>query len=155
TERDHALDRPVAEGEEVWLDDDLLERANRAEPASEEGMLPGFAALDAQASFDGVLFDGDQFGTGGDLGSDEEQDFLGLPGLLDADQVATLLRSRQAEHLGRAHRHRAAGEGSDVVDHRRLTELRKELNALVSAWARRSGTPHGVVHNRLREHSGG
>lgn len=42
-----------------------------------------------------------------------------------------------------------------MVDHRRLTELRKELNALVGAWARRSGTPHGVVHTRLREHTGG
>ncbi|MGC0251394.1 DEAD/DEAH box helicase [Pseudactinotalea sp. Z1748] len=155
TERDHALDRPVAQGEEVWLDDDALAGANRAERASDEQMLPGFAALDAQASFDKVLFDGGEFGTGGDLGSDEEQDFLGLPGLLDADQVATLLRSRQAEQLGRHKNPRAGASATDVVDHRRLTELRKELNALVSAWARRSGTPHAVVHTRLREHTGG
>ncbi|MGC0144132.1 DEAD/DEAH box helicase [Pseudactinotalea sp. Z1732] len=155
TERDHALDRPVAQGEEVWLDDDALAGANRTEQASDEQMLPGFAALDAQASFDKVLFDGGEFGTGGDLGSDEEQDFLGLPGLLDADQVATLLRSRQAEQLGRHKAPRAGASATDVVDHRRLTELRKELNALVSAWARRSGTPHGVVHTRLREHTGG
>ena len=42
-----------------------------------------------------------------------------------------------------------------AVDHRAVAELRKELNSLVKAWARRSGTPHGVVHTRLREHSGG
>ena len=157
TERDHALDKPVAEGEEIWLDDDALEQANRTESASDEAMLPGFAALDAQASFDKVLFDGGEFGTGGEVGSAEEQDFLGLPGLLDADQVATLLRSRQAEQLKqRSSRAGANGaQDADVVDHRKLRELRKELNSLVSAWARRSGTPHGVVHNQLREYSGG
>ena len=25
----------------------------------------------------------------------------------------------------------------------------------MSAWSRRSGTPHGVLHTRLRQHSGG
>lgn len=149
-ERDHALDRTVASGEEIWLDDDALAQANRTEAASEELTLPGFAALDAQASFDKVLFEGDQFGTPGEIGSEEEQDFLGIPGLLDADQVATLLRSRQAEQL-KSHR----GGAAQTTDHRELAALRKELNALVSAWARRSGTPHGVVHTRLREHTGG
>src|SRR5699024_7789211 len=63
TERDHALDRePVAEGEEILLDDDALAEANRAERAAEDGMLPGFAALEAEASFDKVLYDGGEFG---------------------------------------------------------------------------------------------
>ena len=151
-ERDHALDRkPSADPDEVLLDDAALERANREEPAS-DGLLAGFEALEANASFDKVLFDGGEFGVGGDVGSDEELDFLGLPGLLDADQVATLLRQRQAEHVARSPRSQAARA---AVDHRRLAELRKELNQLVSAWARRSGTPHGVLHTRLRQHSGG
>src|SRR5699024_11771194 len=34
-------------------------------------------------------------------------------------------------------------------------ELRKKLSASVSAWSARSGTPHGVIHNKLREISGG
>ena len=42
-----------------------------------------------------------------------------------------------------------------VVDHRRLMDLRKELSSLVSAWAKKSGTPHGAVHNTLRSRSGG
>mgnify|MGYP000330100929 CR=1 FL=1 len=46
-------------------------------------------------------------------------------------------------------------KAAPAVDHRRLTELRKELNALVSAWARRSGQPHGSVHTELRRRSGG
>jgi len=155
TERDHALDRePVAEGEEILLDDDALAEANRAERAAEDGMLPGFAALEAEASFDKVLYDGGEFGAGAEVGSEEEQDFLGIPGLLDADQVATLLRSRQAQHV-KARKTKQAAPEADVVDHRQVAELRKELNALVKAWARRSGTPHGVVHTQLREHSGG
>ncbi|WP_156225818.1 DEAD/DEAH box helicase [Pseudactinotalea suaedae] len=153
-ERDHALDRKTSdEPGEVLLDDAALEQANREESAS-DGMLSGFEALEANASFDKVLYDGGEFGVGGDVGSDEELDFLGLPGLLDADQVATLLRQHQAEHVARAPRKNGT-DGTAVVDHRRLTELRKELNQLVSAWARRSSTPHGVLHTRLRQHSGG
>ncbi|MBZ2196264.1 DEAD/DEAH box helicase [Occultella gossypii] len=158
TERDHALDRPKTveeEGDFYNPEDALVAAANRSESASDEMMLPGFEALEAQASFDKVLFDGGEFGTGGELGSDEEQDFLGIPGLLDADQVATLLRTRQAEHVAARKRRTPAAEAAPVDDHRAVAELRKELNSLVKAWARRSGTPHGVVHTRLREHSGG
>ncbi len=158
-ERDHALDRPQT-AEEQGIDYDpeaaLLEAANREEKAS--GELEGsFEALEAQASFDRVLFDGGEFGTGADVGSAEELDFLGIPGLLDADQVTTLLRQRQAEHLrGRAGAaaDEAALERSEA-EHRRAAELRKELSKLVSAWARKSGRPHGSVHTELRRRCGG
>ncbi|MHA3947208.1 DEAD/DEAH box helicase [Cellulomonas bogoriensis] len=151
-ERDHALDRPMAE--DPGLEDGLLEAANRTERSAdvvgEDGVVGAFQALEAQASFDRVLFDGGEFGTGAEVGSDEEQDFLGLPGLLDADQVSTLLRQRQSRQT------KASGRSAEpVVDHRRLAELRKELNSLVSAWARRTGTPHGSVHNELRRRCGG
>lgn len=157
-ERDHALDRTsAADGEESFFapEDAELAAANREEQASDDLMLPGFAALEAQASFDKVLFDGGEFGLGGELGSDEEQDFIGLPGLLDADQVATLLRTRQAEHVAKRRSAPTHAPAPTLDDHRAVAELRKELNSLVKAWARRSGTPHGVVHTRLREHSGG
>ncbi|WP_423817712.1 DEAD/DEAH box helicase [Ruania albidiflava] len=157
TERDHALDRAGrAEADEGLFsaEDDELARARRAEKASDELMLPGFEALEAQASFDKVLYDGGEFGLGGDVGSAEEQEYLGIPGLLDADQVATLLRSRQADQVA-ARRRNGQPDAAPVDDHRVVAELRKELNALVKAWARRSGTPHGVVHTRLREQSGG
>lgn len=148
-ERDHALDRPVTD--DGGLEDGLLAEANRErstpDAVGEDGTQGTFEALEAQASFDKVLFDGGEFGTGGDVGSEEELDFLGLPGLLDADQVSTLLRGRQQKAMRR--------EGSGVVDHRRVTELRKELNRLVAAWARRSGQPHGVVHAELRRRCGG
>ena len=47
-----------------------------------------FEALKASANFDRVLFDGTEFGTATEAGSPEEEDYLGLPGLLDPDQVA-------------------------------------------------------------------
>ena len=59
---------------------------------------PTFEALEAEATFDRVLFDGGEFGTQAAVGSEEEADFLGLPGLLEPDQVATLLRERQRTH---------------------------------------------------------
>lgn len=155
-ERDHALDRPILSGE-LTLDDGLLAAAERADSTPDvvgpDGLVGTFQALDAQATFDRVLFDGGEFGTGAEVGSAEELDFLGLPGLLDADQVSTLLRQRQADQVQA--RRSATAAAAPVVDHRRLTELRKELNGLVGAWARRSGQPHGTVHSELRRRSGG
>ncbi len=36
-----------------------------------------------------------------------------------------------------------------------LAALRKELNGLVGAWSHRTGQPHGVIHNELRNSCGG
>ena len=161
-ERDHALDRPDnhLEEEGFGLEDSLMEAANREDKASGELMKQKFEALESQASFDRVLFDGGEFGTGGALGSEEEQDFLGIPGLLDADQMSMLLRQRQHEQLSRRGRRAGAAEqppaeAPEVVDHRRLTELRGQLAKNVSAWSARSGMPHGVVHSELRRICGG
>ena len=102
-ERDHALDRPEKEdGDGLFNpEDSLMEEANREDKASDSLTKGKFEALDSQASFDRVLFDGGEFGTGGDIGSDDELDFLGIPGLLDAEQVGTLLRQRQHEQQSR------------------------------------------------------
>jgi superfamily II DNA or RNA helicase len=158
-ERDHALDRPSSdEGGEWTPEDGLLEAANRAEKASGELVDGAFAALDSQASFDRVLFDGGEFGAGAEVGSEEEQDFLGIPGLLEPDQVAVLLRQRQAAQAANRRRRGGTAEPATVSDasmHRQTAALRKELNTLVAAWARRTGQPHGVVHAELRRTGGG
>lgn len=158
-ERDHALDRPRNEDEDGLFnpEDSLMDEANREEKASDSLTKGKFEALDSQASFDRVLFDGGEFGTGGDIGSEDELDFLGIPGLLDADQVGVLLRQRQAEQQSRRRKPSAAAaaEAAGVADHRRLMDLRNELAKNVSAWSARTGTPHGVVHNSLREACGG
>ncbi|WP_248126596.1 DEAD/DEAH box helicase [Micrococcus lacusdianchii] len=160
-ERDHALDRREGAVTAEELEDlsqapeeDLIAEANRAERGSETLTRASFEALESRASFDKVLFDGGEFGLGGDVGSEEELDFLGIPGLLDAEQVSELLRQRQNEQIRRKPA-AAPQESRDVVDHRRMKELRAELSTTVSAWSARSGQPHGVIHNRLREISGG
>jgi len=156
-ERDHALDRKPANDAEHDPEAALLAAANSEDKASGDLLQGTFEALEAEASFDRVLFDGGEFGAGAAVGSDEEMDFLGLPGLLDADQVTSLLRQRQSDHVaGRAARsaREAAAERSEA-EHRRAVELRGELSKLVAAWARRSGQPHGSVHNELRRRSGG
>jgi hypothetical protein len=169
-ERDHALDRPEKEdGDGLFNpEDSLMDEANREEKASDSLTKGKFEALDSQASFDRVLFDGGEFGTGGEVGSEDELDFLGIPGLLDAEQVGTLLRQRQHEQLNRKSQRgsqaTAAGAGAGaagpaagaaVPDHRMLMDLRTELAKNVAAWSARTGTPHGVVHTKLRTVCGG
>ena len=157
-ERDHALDRPDKDNDEGFIPEEaLMEQANREEKASDELTRQKFEALESQASFDRVLFDGGEFGTGGELGSEDELDFLGIPGLLDAEQVGQLLRQRQQEQQSRKRRQGAAAPAPEphVVDHRQLTELRNQLAKNVSAWSARSGMPHGMVHSELRRICGG
>ncbi len=145
-ERDHALGKKKRE--DGW-DDELLERANSEEQASDQLAFPGFEALESDASFDRALFDGGEFGLGAEAGSDEEADFLGIPGLLEPEQVTTLLRKRQAAQSAQPKK------AAPVSDPRRRREARKELTSLVSAWAQKSGQPHAFVHAELRRICGG
>ena len=145
-ERDHALGEKKRE--DGW-DDELLERANSEEQASDQLAFPGFEALESDASFDRALFDGGEFGLGAEAGSDEEADFLGIPGLLEPEQVTTLLRKRQAAQSAQSKK------AAPVSDPRRRREVRKELTSLVSAWAQKSGQPHAFVHAELRRICGG
>ena len=63
-----------------------------------------FEALGSQARFDRVLFDGAEFGHEGEVhvGSEEEMDFLGIPGLLEPDQMRELLQQRQSDRAQEA-----------------------------------------------------
>jgi hypothetical protein len=109
-------------------------------------------------SFDRVLYDGGEFGHSGEVhvGSEEEMDFLGIPGLLEPDQVRELLHSRQSE---RARRQKAARPETESVEalttHQQLGVLRRELNGLVAAWHHRTGQAHGITHAALRKECGG
>jgi superfamily II DNA or RNA helicase len=160
-ERDHALDRTPSEdeGDLFAPEDAMVAAANRV--ATEAGADDGsFEALGAEAHFDRVLFDGGEFGPAegfAAVGSQDEADYLGLPGLLEPDQVATLLRARQSEQAGRSSRRSptAADDAREAATHRAVPALRKELNGLVGAWHHRTGVPHGAVHAELRQSCGG
>ncbi|HET7385208.1 MAG TPA: DEAD/DEAH box helicase [Nocardioidaceae bacterium] len=156
-QRDHVLGRPVTDEQDIWAaEEELLARAQQAEAASEE-QAP-FRALDSQASFDRVVYDGGEFGHAGDVnvGSEEEMDFLGIPGLLEPEQVRDLLHRRQAERARRTQRTRPSRETPvEMTTHEHLSVLRRELNGLVAAWHHRTGAPHGVTHAALRRECGG
>ena len=146
-ERDHVLGRPHRD---LLGDDQPVER-RRSEPSELENT---FESLGADAELDQVIFDGASFGTAvtsDAAGSDEEADFLGIPGLLDVDQMRELLRRKQAEQLDR----RSKTATPPVTRHGQLQQLRRELNALVSAAHHRTGKPHGWIHNELRRICGG
>jgi superfamily II DNA or RNA helicase len=149
-ERDHALDGPA---KEVFLADELIAQANREvdEPGEEEA---AFTALQASAHLDRVIYDGGEYGTGAAVGSEEEEDFLGLPGLLEPEQVRTLLAARQAKQVAKTPKV-VAPTVRDATAYENLQALRKELNGLVGAMHHRTGKPHGVIHNELRTACGG
>ncbi|MEO7446905.1 MAG: DEAD/DEAH box helicase [Humibacillus sp.] len=156
-QRDHALDRaPDPDGiGELWAQEQgLIEQANREAPSG-TGLDEGaFEALGSDAHFDHVLFDKQQWGLHAQIGSADEEEYLGLPGLLEPDQVSVLLRERQSRQVSKAPKATAAG-GAPVAAHRALAAQRKELGTLVSTYARQKGAPHANVHMDLRRACGG
>ncbi|HEX6918092.1 MAG TPA: ATP-dependent helicase, partial [Phycicoccus sp.] len=157
-ERDHALDRTRDDESEasIWAEEEgMLAAANRTERALGLEDEPGFEALESDAHFDHVLFDAQQFGLHAAVGSEEEQDYLGLPGLLEPDQVAALLHERQARQARGGRRPAPTSGPSPVAAHRALAAQRKELNKLVAAYSSRTGTPHATIHLDLRRACGG
>ena len=156
-ERDHVLGRTVSNEDDIFAAEaDLLARAQAGESASADELGLPFEALGSSATFDHVLFDGATFGHSGEVhvGSEEEMDFLGIPGLLEPDQVRDLLAHRQSE---RARRRTAAPaeEHRPLASHEQLALLRRELNGLVAAWHHRTGQAHGITHSALRKECGG
>ncbi|MDN4160336.1 DEAD/DEAH box helicase [Nocardioides sp. SOB72] len=161
-ERDHVLGRKVTdEGDIFAAEDELLARANESESASAE-LEMSFEALGSEARFDRVLFDGGEWGHAGEVqvGSEEEMDFLGIPGLLEPDQMRELLRQRQSDRARKqkavATPAEAAGDSvAQLSTHEQLAVLRRELNGLVAAWHHRTGQAHGITHAALRKECGG
>jgi superfamily II DNA or RNA helicase len=128
-----------------------------------------FEALEADARFAHVLASGTAHTGEGrpasvPLGAEEEE-FLGIPGLLTAEQTASLLAKRDDELrlriAQRAHHDDDDAGLFPVEDHpeetdagrswRDAAELRREINRLVSRVAARTSQPHAVVHTQLRQ----
>lgn len=150
--RDHVIGRPIKDEDDLFAAEaELLAKAQEAEAGSAE-LQNQYQALGSQASFDKVLYDGGEFGYDGLVEDGEELDLLGIPGLLEPDQVAELLRQSRRTKAARPQVDRVSEE---TVLHERRSELRRELNGLVGAWHHRTGQPHGVTHTRLRDSTGG
>ncbi|MCK9898172.1 DEAD/DEAH box helicase [Frankia sp. AgB32] len=167
-QRDHALEKQPKDPDA--FDDDALREANRRRDVPDQPDTL-FTALGSSAELDRVIFDGGEFGAPAASGSVEEEDFLGLPGLLEPDQVASLLRQREADRQAAARREstRAAAAAPPAAAavpaareadeprprHEVIAELRRELNRLVGAHFHRTGKPHGMIHAELRRSCGG
>ena len=110
----------------------------------------GFTALDADAQFAHVLTAGRAI-TAETLDLHEDDaDYLGLPGLLSPEDMATLLAARDAKLR------RQVAEVSDEVAFTPATwrdtqEVRKDIHRMVSVLAARTGKAHGHVHAELRQ----
>ncbi|HEY0246711.1 MAG TPA: DEAD/DEAH box helicase [Gryllotalpicola sp.] len=163
-ERDHALDRDVSaeEGDLYNPEDAMMQAAEREDKASEalEGEF-SYQALGSHAAFDRVLFDGADYGGYAEPETEEELDFIGIPGLLEPDQVHELLMHRQARQAKRAASRPApapeepAPPAQPLPLYRTLKEQRSLLNSLVGLYSKVSDQPHGLVHAELRRVCGG
>ncbi len=159
-QRNHVLGKPDRP-DEGW-DDQLLEAANREETEPDNDR--GYEHVGAEAELESLIYDGSTYGTTV-ADSAEEEEYLGLPGLLDAEQMRMLLKQRQAAQVEARSQANAAAmqseaekpkeEERETVASEELPSLRKKLNNLVSATSKRTGRPHGAIHNEARRHCGG
>ncbi len=163
--RDHVLGRRITDEDDIFAaENELLAQAEAGDKDGTDEGLP-FEALGSEARFDHVLYDGHQFGHAGEVhvGSEEEMDFLGIPGLLEPGQMRELLQQRQSDRAKvqkkAADATGSAGRPADTVrevsTHEQLAVLRRELNGLVGAWHHRTGQAHGITHAALRKQCGG
>ena len=153
------------------VEDDL---AALADPLPREPAEPGdrtIEVLDSEAEFAHVLHSGRAVvsaGTAAAAGSggpdplavpvavsEDDQEYLGLPGLLTPEQTAALLATRDSDLRRRVASMARdplvdAAEREAAAGWRAAAELRREVNQLVARVAARTGKPHATVHSQVR-----
>ena len=150
-ERNHVI--PPPEPGSSDLDLVLAER-------DDEVLGDGYEALESEAEFAHILHGGRAVVADGPLEvTEEDADYLGLPGLLSPEQTAALLARRDREHRRRAGGLAAVPDeepsAEELASYQHVTALRRRLAAMVSAYALAKGRPHGWVHGELRRRTGG
>ncbi|MFQ1003503.1 DEAD/DEAH box helicase [Modestobacter sp. SSW1-42] len=161
-QRNHVMPPPKSQPDEELEALDLPPREPR------EGEMKQWEALEADARFAHVLHSGTAHTGEGSpavvaLG-DEEEEYLGIPGLLTPAQTAELLAKRDDELRIRIAASHARGDDDGfmvVEDHpeedavsngwRDVAELRREINRLVNRIAAKTSQPQAVVHTQLRQ----
>jgi hypothetical protein len=144
---------PRAEDDSEALDMPVPERESADE-------LGSFEMLESAAEFAHVLHSGRAVTASPMVVSDEEEAYLGLPGLLTPEQTASLLARRDsdlrrrvsnaAQHSGLAANGSQDSIAAEASGWRAAAALRKEVNQLVGRLAARTGEPHARVHTRIR-----
>ncbi|MDT4893266.1 MAG: hypothetical protein QOE97_2301 [Pseudonocardiales bacterium] len=141
-ERNHVIPPPAAAGDELDVERD---------PDAAPGEGDRYELVDADASFAHVLHagravvaDAADFET-----TPEDDDFLGLPGILTPEQTAALLARRDSTARRKAGA-TAPPVSGETAAWRAGADLRREVNRLVGVLAARQGLPHAQVHAQLR-----
>jgi hypothetical protein len=139
--------------------DDLADPLDMPVVESEPDGIKRNEHLESDAEFAHLLSSGRAVvATAPGPASDEEEDFLGLPGLLTPEQTAALLTRRDSELRRRVRAVQSEALPTEAVPEvsasqegwRAAAALRREVNQLVSQVAARTGAPHAKVHIQLR-----
>jgi superfamily II DNA or RNA helicase len=138
-ERNHVIPPPSAAGDDVL---DVVREATEA-PAGDT-----YEAVDAEASFAHVLHGGRAVVAA--PMSEEDEEFVGLPGILSPEQTAAVLARRDAAARRRAAGADTASPTAEAAAGRAGAQLRREVNRLVGVLAARTGTAHPQIHAQLR-----
>jgi hypothetical protein len=141
-ERNHVIPPPAAAGDDALLD---VER-----PEPEPGEVERNELVDADAAFAHILHAGRAVVADPLQITEEDEDFLGLPGILTPEQMASVLARRDTHARRRATTVAETPPSAEAVAWRAGAELRREVNRLVGVLAARMGTPHGKIHAQLR-----
>jgi superfamily II DNA or RNA helicase len=171
-DRNHVLPAPSSSTDSLDLLDEGIKDFDEPPEQAQSELLAQWEALEAEAQFAHVLHAGRAVTAGEHREATEaEQDFLGLPGLLSAEQTAALLAQRDGEMRKRATRARHShnlvapmppgpSAADDVAAQQRFAaggrgwraaaDLRREVNRLISVLAARTGHPHATLHAQLR-----
>ncbi|MGN6475464.1 MAG: DEAD/DEAH box helicase [Mycobacteriales bacterium] len=112
--------------------------------------IDSWEALDSDAEFAHVLEGGRAVVPAAVAHSEADQDFLGLPGLLSAEQTASLLARRDAAHRKRATADESFGRPKGTA-WQSAAGLRKEIHEMVGQLAAREKISHAAVHAQLRK----
>lgn len=109
-----------------------------------------FEALGADAEFAHVLHSGKAFLPGQHTTTltDDDEAFLGLPGLLDPTQIAALLaeRDKTLQHASQQYDRETARAEWEHTE-----TLRQEITKLVRRWVARTGKTHAEAHIAIRK----
>mgnify|MGYP000267001217 CR=1 FL=1 len=150
-QRDHVLGHKASG--DVWAESEALMNAANQERNhldSEFDELPVFEALESDATFDRAVIDGNELDADIIPGTPEEEAILGMPGLLSPQQVAELLRDHRA-----AQTKRLMAQPREATLAEQLTELRRELQDCVKAYARQTNSTPIAVNAEIKRVLGG
>lgn len=142
-QRNHVIAPPKDDPE------DLLDPLSEEEEREQDAERNQTVYLESSAHFAHVLYNGKAHVGGPEL-TEEDEEYLGLPGLLSPDQMAALLRKRDLELRKNVVNSASSEDEEETLNPFLAVEVRKDINRLVSRLALRRGVPHAQIHNAAR-----